>query len=104
MDHHGPNLITLVQACSLIYEFLIKDEENVVVIHCNGGKGRTGTLICSYLLYCGFADSAENAITYFGWKRFKHGLGITNPSQVRYIYYFEKILQERIMVPKRFNL
>lgn len=64
----------------MIYEFLIKDEENVVVIHCNGGKGRTGTLICSYLLYCGFADSAENAIAYFGWKRFKHGLGITNPS------------------------
>jgi protein-tyrosine phosphatase len=64
----------------MIYDFLIKDEENVVVVHCNGGKGRTGTLICSYLLYCGFADSAENAIAYFGWKRFNNGLGITNPS------------------------
>ena len=70
----------LVQACNQIFEFLSKNEDNIIVIHCNGGKGRTGTLIASYLLYCGFAESPQNAISYYGWKRFKHGLGITNPS------------------------
>ena len=75
-----------------MYDYLSKDPDNVIAIHCNGGKGRTGTLICCYMLYIGFADSAQNAMTYYGWKRFKNGLGVTQPSQIRYIYYFEKIL------------
>ena len=56
-DHHAPFLITLIKACSAMYNFLSKDPDNVIAINCNGGKGRTGTLICCYLLYIGFADS-----------------------------------------------
>lgn len=47
------------------------------MVHCNAGKGRTGTLICCYLLYAGLADTAKNAICYYGWKRFKNGIGVT---------------------------
>ena len=77
VDHHGPRLFTLVEACQKMYEHLSSHEEAVIVVHCNGGKGRTGTLICCYMLYCGFADSAQNAIIYYGWKRFNHGWGVT---------------------------
>jgi hypothetical protein len=56
--------------CLEIFNFLSKDSENVIAIHCNAGKGRTGTLICCYMLFCGFADNAQNALTYYGWKRF----------------------------------
>lgn len=75
-----------------MYDHLMQDDENVIVIHCNGGKGRTGTLICCYLLYCGFADTAQNAIKYYGWKRFNNGRGVTQPCQLQYIFYFEKLL------------
>lgn len=91
-DHHAPTLAALVDACQLMYEFLNKDPQTVVAIHCNGGKGRTGTLICAYLMYVGFADSARNAITYYGKKRFETGLGVTQACQLRYIFYFEKLL------------
>ena len=57
-DHHGPTVGQLANACQQMYEKLSEDPHKVVVIHCNGGKGRTGTLICAYMMYCGFADSA----------------------------------------------
>ena len=57
-DHHAPNLIDLVNCCQLMSELLTSDDDLVIAVHCNGGKGRTGTLICCYLMYCGFADSA----------------------------------------------
>ena len=43
-DHHPPTIYLLFKICYDIYEYL-KDTQNVAVIHCNAGKGRTGTLI-----------------------------------------------------------
>ena len=57
--------------------YLIGDVKNVAVIHCNAGKGRTGTLISCYLMYSGLSDNAVDAMKYYGWKRFSHGRGVT---------------------------
>ena len=35
------------------------DKENVIAIHCKGGKGRTGTMICVWLIESGMFKDAE---------------------------------------------
>lgn len=58
----------------------IEKPENVAVVHCNAGKGRTGTLISCFLIFSGLAENAKDAIAYYGIKRFEHGKGVTQPS------------------------
>jgi phosphatidylinositol-3,4,5-trisphosphate 3-phosphatase and dual-specificity protein phosphatase PTEN len=98
-DHHSPALHVLFQACEGMLRFLNEKPENVVVVHCNAGKGRTGTLISCFLIYSGLADNAKDAITYYGFKRFSHGKGVTQPSQIRYVYYFERVYKRTVNSP-----
>ncbi|CDW90252.1 phosphatidylinositol--trisphosphate 3-phosphatase [Stylonychia lemnae] len=98
-DHHSPALHILFEACESMYRFLKQDPSNVVVVHCNAGKGRTGTLISCFLIYSGLSDNAKDAMTYYGWKRFSHGRGVTQPSQIRYVYYFEQVYKKQVKSP-----
>ncbi|ORY21744.1 hypothetical protein BCR39DRAFT_50898 [Naematelia encephala] len=49
-DHHPPPLPLLPLAVREMNAWLQSDDERVAVIHCKAGKGRSGTLLCSYLL------------------------------------------------------
>ena len=75
------------------------DPNTVWVVHWNAGKGRTGTAIAWFLLYSGLSKTAEDAIRYYGRKRFWHGLGITQPSQIRFVRYFELVLKGIVKSP-----
>lgn len=97
-DHHSPPMLTLFKFWCDVYNYLL-DPNNVVVVHCNAGKGRTGTSIACFLLYSGLSTTAEDAIRYYGRKRFSTGLGITQPSQIRYVKYFEMVYRGAIVSP-----
>lgn len=84
----------LFKICSIMMEYLLGNQERVSVIHCNHGKGRTGTLICCFLLYSGYFTDADEAMAFYAKQRFeKEGYGVTQPCQIKYIYYFNQILR-----------
>lgn len=49
-DHHPPPLPLLPLAVREMTAWLDGDSERIAIIHCKAGKGRSGTLLCSYLL------------------------------------------------------
>lgn len=53
-DHNPPSLKMLVAFCDDAAAFIEKHPDNVVAIHCKGGKGRTGTMVASLLIRLGF--------------------------------------------------
>lgn len=69
-----------------------KDQEKrVVVVHCKAGKGRSGTMTCSYLIsQCGWKP--EDALARFTERRMrpKFGAGVSIPSQLRWVSYVDR--------------
>jgi phosphatidylinositol-3,4,5-trisphosphate 3-phosphatase/dual-specificity protein phosphatase PTEN len=91
-DHNAPALQQLMDICTDMHAFLQADERNVVAVHCKAGKGRTGTVIASYMLYAKEFDTADDALGYFGVCRTVNGKGVTIPSQIRYVNYFGQVV------------
>ena len=85
-DHNVPSLSEMVRFSENVKEWLSKDKDNVIVVHCKGGKGRTGTMICVWMVESGIFSSAETSLDYFGSRRTdtnvgKKFQGVETPSQ-----------------------
>lgn len=83
-----------------MYKWLKEDEENVVVMHCNSGKGRAGTACCCLLMFCGLYDNMVDSAKLFGSRRFSDHKGISQPCQVRFIHYFEAFYHGVVKSPQ----
>ena len=93
-DHNPPPFVMILKFCKDVEHFLNQSEKNIVAIHCKAGKGRTGVMICCYLVYSGQCKSAYEALVFYGIIRTKDRKGVTIPSQTRYVYYFEHFLKQ----------
>ena len=65
-------------------------------MHCNHGKGRTGTAIITVLLYLGLFKNANEALTFYNSRRFSsNSYGVDQPCQTRYLNFVQNILYMR---------
>lgn len=56
-------------------------------------QGRTGLVICCYLLFSGLCETATLALNKYGEARTYNNKGVTIASQIRYVYYFSQLLR-----------
>lgn len=93
LDHSPPPFTLLQEILDDMNDHIMKSENNVVILHCRMGKGRSGTIAIAYMMKymnCPFEEAKE----LFMEKRFRNGLskGVTIYSQIRYIRYHELAL------------
>lgn len=48
-------------------------------------------MIAALLVHSGFRPTAETALRYFGLARTANGKGVTIPSQMRFVHYYEQV-------------
>eukprot|EP01114_Cavostelium_apophysatum_P012428 TRINITY_DN2776_c0_g1_i1.p1 TRINITY_DN2776_c0_g1~~TRINITY_DN2776_c0_g1_i1.p1 ORF type:complete len:738 (+),score=207.67 TRINITY_DN2776_c0_g1_i1:213-2216(+) len=95
-DHHSPPLEMLFKIILSMHSYLSSNPENVAVVHCMGGKGRTGTVIAGYMLYNSTFSQTVESLSHFARKRSAISKGVIQASQIRYTKYFGEIIARRI--------
>ena len=101
-DHEAPPINSIIPFCLDAKAFLDEDENNIIAVHSKAGKGRAGTFICCLLMFMRVFKTADECLQYYGMMRMESGKGITVPSQIRYVEYFEKILKYNMGYPLKF--
>ncbi|KAK6336829.1 Telomerase protein component 1 [Orbilia javanica] len=94
-DHHPPPFALIPNIMASMRNHLKQSPKNVAVVHCKAGKGRTGTVTCSYLI-SEEGWSKEDALERFTKKRMRpqFGAGVSIPSQLRYVDYVSRWVSE----------
>ncbi|XP_077168431.1 phosphatidylinositol 3,4,5-trisphosphate 3-phosphatase TPTE2-like isoform X2 [Paroedura picta] len=101
-DHNVPTLEEMLNFTASVRNWMNQDPKNIIVIHCKGGKGRTGTMVCTWLIDSNQFESAQESLDYFGERRTDKSTsskfqGVETPSQSRYVGYYE-------IVKNKYNL
>jgi len=96
-DHHVPTLSTIIAFCRDLEERHTANPDITFAVHCRGGKGRTGLMVCSWLLWTRHSTTAESALAYWATRRTDENLkgklqGVQTMAQVRYVNYIEQLL------------
>lgn len=95
-DHHPPPFALIPPMVASMRNWLHeKPGKRVVVVHCKAGKGRSGTAASSYLI-CEEGWKAEDAMQRFTERRMRVGFGegVSIPSQVRWVGYVNRWVNE----------
>ncbi|XP_053141033.1 phosphatidylinositol 3,4,5-trisphosphate 3-phosphatase TPTE2-like isoform X2 [Hemicordylus capensis] len=107
-DHNVPTLEDMLKFTASVRDWMQQDSRNIIAIHCKGGKGRTGTMVCTWLVDSDQFESAKESLAYFGERRTDTSesskyQGVETPSQSRYVQYYEIVKNKygRTLPPAR---
>lgn len=93
-DHHPPPFALIPNIMASMRDWLKGLETGtgrVVVVHCKAGKGRSGSVACSYLI-SEEGWTVNDALARFTERRMRSGFGagVSIPSQLRWINYVDR--------------
>lgn len=95
-DHHPPPFAIIPNLMAAMRNWLqgepkSPDKHRVAVVHCKAGKGRSGTVSCSYLI-SQEGWKREDALKRFTLRRMRAGFGdgVSIPSQLRWVGYVDR--------------
>lgn len=91
----SPPLGLLLKILMSIESWLKADDENVAVLHCLTGKGRSSTVMAAFLCWmgeAGFEDDPNKALEYIAHCKRISPEALTIPSQRRYVSYFRNMM------------
>ncbi|EOD11293.1 hypothetical protein EMIHUDRAFT_214579 [Emiliania huxleyi CCMP1516] len=72
--------------CASVAAWHDEHPDNVAVVHCKAGKGRTGTMISAAL--------SLDALAFYGFARTNNCEGVTIASQRLYVHYYARLCRE----------
>ncbi|KIW15505.1 hypothetical protein PV08_05551 [Exophiala spinifera] len=102
-DHHPPPFALIPKVMAAMRNWIQRCDEatqeadtqnqrpRIAVVHCKAGKGRSGTISCSYLISEEGWDK-QKALAQFTNRRMRAGFGqgVSIPSQLRWVDYVDK--------------
>lgn len=94
LDHTVMPFVRFLECVKSIEEYTNSSAGNTVFVHCKFGKGRTGMIAVGYLMYK-YNMKLSDALDLFRIRRNFYDVTVSVSSQLRYLKYFRKMLDNR---------